>query len=366
MVMISENKEFVENKSLGKSTCLSKNSLIDFMPVSFYHPTSVVVLDDSEAFLTELSMALNSKLSYVAFSKPSEAFDFIEKSYFSENIGKTFAENYEAQDYGLKITEHQMKIDFSRVYQKIYNPRRFMETTTLVVDYSMPTMTGDQFCKRLHKTPIKKIMMSSEAIDKIAINLLNDGELNKFVSKLMPKCFRALNDLIVELQKSYFVEKSQTIFEVLTQKSDFHLRNPKVKQVFNEICDKYNIVEYYMIDAKGNYLLISYTGKPYYFILCDEKELNEFKEVAQDQKASPSIIKLLQEGKKIPYFVNNSELMNATSNAWEAYLHPAQKLISDKTYYYSLVTDNLLGLQAEKILSYDDYLMNVWPPNRAF
>jgi hypothetical protein len=55
--------------------------------------------------------------------------------------------------------------------------------------------------------------------------------------------------------------------------------------------------------------------------------------------------------------------MNASGGAWEAYLHPAQKIESQKNYYYSLVTDNLLGLQTEKILSYDDYLMNVWPPS---
>jgi len=360
--MSNGNGILLNEPSLLKKSNPTRKDLTDFLPMSLYHPTSVVVVDDSESFLTELTLSLNSKLSYIAFSEPSEALDFIERSYSHEQLEKTFSENFDADNYGLNTTEHQMKIDFSNLYKKIYNPKRFMETTALVVDYSMPAMTGDEFCKRLYETSIKKIMLTSEAVDKLVINLFNEGALNKFISKSAPKCKRIVNNLIAELQKSYFIEKSKTIYEVLKRNSGFHLADPCVRQLFNDICSKYNIVEYYMIDAKGNYLLISYKGKPYYLIVSDEKELKEYKEIAQDQKASPFIIKLLDEGKKIPYFANNSELMNASGSAWEAYLQPAQKIEGHKNYYYSLVTDNLLGLQTEKILSYDDYLMNVWPP----
>jgi len=360
--MSNENRILSGKPSLTRKSRPPKKISADFIPVSLYHPTSVVVVDDSRSFLNDLTFALNTKLSYVDFCEPNEALSFIERSYSPGELEKTFAENYEAENYGLNATEQQMKIDFSSLYKKIYDPKRFMETTALVVDYSMPEIMGDEFCERLQATSIKKIMVTSEAINQLAINLFNNGALNKFISKSMPNANKIINNLIVELQKSYFVERSKTLYEVLKQNSDFHLEDPDVRLIFNNICKKYDIVEYYMIDSKGNYLLLSYKGKPYYFIVSDEKEVNEFKDIAKDQKASPFILKLLEAGRKIPYFTNNSELMNAAGNAWEAYLHPAQMIAGKKTYYYSVVTENLLGLQTDKILSYDEYLMNVWPP----
>jgi len=335
-------------------------------PLCFYYPSTVAIVDDNERFLSRLSLSLDTKLPYIPFTQPTIALEYIQKNHLRNQTAQVLVENIEADNFGLKSAEHQMKVDFSHLYEKIYDPKRFTEPTAVVVDYSMPSMNGYDFCKLLKSNAIKKIMLTGEADDKLAIELFNEGVLNKFVLKSTPEFWRLINNAVLELQKAYFVEKSQTLIDILKSQSQFYIEDNKVAQLFSEICEKYNIAEYYMINATGNFLLLDYDGVPYYFLIVDENELRDLQEIAEDQKASPAIQKALKNGECIPYFTNNSELMDAQGNNWETFLHPAKKIVGDKTYYYAWVKDaNILNIQRDKILSFKQYLENTWPPVSA-
>lgn len=329
----------------------------------FYYPSTVAIIDDSERFLTKLSLELDTHLAYVLFNEPKKALSFIEKNNQEQSAAGILSENVDSESYGLKSTEHQTKVDLSNFYHKVYDRNRFNETSVVVVDYAMPDINGQEFCKLLQGTLIKKVMLTGEADEALAVKLFNDGVLNKFISKSLADIGGVANKMIAELQKAYFVDKSKTVIENLKAQEKFHLNDPAVYKVFTEYCQKNNIVEYYMIGSSGSCLLLDYEGVPAWFLVIDEDELHDFREVAEDHGASSSIIKLLREGKKIPFFPSNAELMRAEGNDWEGYLYSAEKVIADKTYYYAFVQDqDVLALERNKIISFKDYLENEWPP----
>lgn len=334
-----------------------------FSPLCAYYPSAVVIVDDSQRFLTKLSLVLDTRIAYVLFSDPDQALKFIERNSVDSHVLKTLIENPNAETLGLKSSEHHAKIDLSNLYHKIYDANRFNETSVIVVDYSMPGMNGYEVCQNLADNPIKKIMLTGEANDSLAVQLFNQGILDRFILKSDSRFDTVINATILEFQKIYFSNKSKTLLDVLNAQSQYHLNDPSVIDVFDDLCQENDIAEYYMISPTGNYFLLGFDGTPYWFIIIDEAELLDYQEVARDQKSSASIIKLLKDGKKIPYFPGNNEFMNAQGNAWEAYMYPANKIIGNKTYYYSFIKDeDLFEIRRDKILSYQDYLENEWPP----
>src|SRR5688572_29503901 len=108
---------------------------------AYYYPSSAILIDDSEGFLTTISLELDTKLAYVSFTDPAEALKYIEKNSKPDYlVNKCLLEDSEAGSFGLRSSEYDVKVNLSALYEQIYNAQRFNETTVVVVDYSMPSM----------------------------------------------------------------------------------------------------------------------------------------------------------------------------------------------------------------------------------
>lgn len=330
----------------------------------YYYPTTTILLDDSERFITHLSLELDSDLAYVSFSNPRKALQYIDQHSKPQALTeRCLLPHQESESYGLKPTQHEIKVDLSELFQEIYNPGRFNEPSIVVVDYSMPMMTGREFCTRLKNLPIKKILLTGQADTDLGINLFNEGLIDKFIRKDSENFGSMVNASIIELQKRYFEEQSQTVIENLITQPNSCLNDPAFVKLFYEICEKHHIVEYYLIQSSGSFLLLTFEGQALWLIVTTSSELKEICHMAEDYSASPAILKLLQNGQRIPYFPSNNEYLDAQGIKWEPYLHSAEKLQGLETYYYALVsTPPLFPIDENKILSYKKYLRDIWPP----
>lgn len=334
---------------------------------AFFYPTSVVLVDDSERFLKTFSVNLDSRLAYVSFSNPVQALKYIEKNCAKDDLlNQCLLENSDANNFGLLTSEYDVKVDLSGLYQQIYNPLRFNEVTAVVVDYSMPGMNGTEFCTKLRKInpDIKIILLTGEADEGRGIEMFNTGLIDKFVLKGSERYGEYVNGSILELQKLFFENQSNTLVRNLSSKSISCLKNEAFIKIFYEICKKYDISEYYLIESAGSFFALKFDGSPLWVLVCSDHEFEEYYDIAQDSKASEAVLKLLQDRKKIPYFKNPDEYMKVSGMQWEAYLHPAKSIQGDaKKYYYSVVKDtDLFEIKKQNILSYRDYLENEWPP----
>ncbi len=66
----------------------------------------------------------------------------------------------DADQYGLLNTQLHIKSDLAELQKQIYNPLRFNELSVVTVDYEMPAMTGDIFCKKLAICHITNLMLT--------------------------------------------------------------------------------------------------------------------------------------------------------------------------------------------------------------
>jgi len=335
---------------------------------AYYYPTLAILVDDSQRLLTTISYHLDANLAYISFTNPKLALRYIQKTNATDYLSiQCIAENEQAETFGLTQTEHDIKIDLSNIYKQIHNPERFNEPSVIVLDYSMPGMNGLEFCETLKKThpAIKIILLTGEADESKGIEMFNRGLIDRFMLK-GDYFGETVNTAIIELQKNYFEEQSQTLLENLSTKSILCLKDDNFIKIFQEICQKHSIVEYYLIENTGSFLLLTRETQPLWLIVASDAELKDYYDMAQDSKMPKGLLKLLKEGKKIPYFNDQRDYMNVSGMAWEAYLHPAHKIQSrqkEMSYYYALIKDpDVFRMETDKVLSYKNYLENVWPP----
>lgn len=330
----------------------------NFIPCC-YHPTTVVMIDDDARFLKFASLKIESNNNLVTktFADPISAADFLIKQYKPKTFLEFCLDNPEEQS-----RDHRnIDFDIRAIRQELYNPYRFDEIFIVVVDYVMPNMNGLELCKQLQHRYVKKILLTGEADEKIAIDGFNKGLIHKFIRKDMPDALEQLNQAIQELLWKSFQEQSEVIVNTLS----FHpehppscLDDPIFVDFFEQLCKKYKFTEYYLMDANGSFMFLDVNAKPSWLVVKDEGEMRGWHEMAElaDTEVSPSILQAMQTRQKILYLHSDSDFQLDPSQ-WQKYLHTASKLEGRITYYYSYIDNsNTYDINTNKILSYKKYL----------
>jgi CheY-like chemotaxis protein len=324
-----------------------------------YFPTSVIFVDDSKRFLTNTSYKLDESLAYLLFDNPERALDYINK----ENKPNILLSKYlkaNAESSTFSPDQRSLNFDVKAIYKESYNPERFNLVSVVVVDYSMPVISGVEFCRQLQDSPVKIIMVTGEADQRLAVELFNEGLIDKFILKSDPNFEQHLNSSIKDLQTKFFQEVTEQIASALAAEP-YCLNDSSFIQLFEKIIKQYKIVEYYLLDEPGSYLLLDINGNSRWLILNTIEDIKMYYEFAKDSDVPAALLSELKANKKIGYAYDIAKIHTIQGESWKNYLYPAQEL--KPNYYYSLVeqlTD--AKLDAAKILSYEDYLDNEWPP----
>lgn len=328
-----------------------------------YFPTTAFLVDDSKRFLTNISFQLNEQLAYLLFSNPERALYYLQSEYKNNStINNCLTTSHDIE--GHPLSYHAVNLDVGAIHQEIYNPNRFNDITVLLIDYSMPNIDGIQFCEALQNTRFKKIMLTGEADQNLAVKAFNKGIIDKFILKSDSDLGETINSSIKELQKAFFQEASEGVARPLATEPCYCLEDPAFIKLFETLCKENKIVEYYLIESSGSFLMLDKVGKPHWLIVKNHEELQMYYDFAEDSKAPKTLLEQIKTGQKIPYFNHINNCQKVSGNDWKAYLHPAQKLVGKQTYYYALVNKvKDVDFASKKILSYEDYLSNVWPPN---
>lgn len=333
-----------------------------------YHPTTIVLVDDSETFVKSLGMLLlRDDIVYKGFIFPQHALTYIEEQSRQEQlVEKALMENKGSESYGLKATEHETKVDINMLHQEIYNPQRFAQSLVVIVDYGMPSMNGLEFCRCLKNNTIKKVMLTGEADQSLAINAFNDGLVDKFIFKGSNDFSQSLPALIQNLQKNAFIQQSLPLLRSLQTQPNTCFSDLNFIQGFEAVCAQHSIVEYYLIESTGSFLLLTMQGEPKWFIVVGEADLHDYYNVAEDKGASADVLNALREGTKIPYFPTVDAYMSANGENWARSVYPAQKIQGQhQAFYYALLDDlPTFAIERDRIVSYETYLEEIWKEQR--
>lgn len=324
-----------------------------------YFPTTVLFIDDDRSYLSGLRIKLNNE-------------KYSPKFCYQGRRALEILQNYQPElctqramywdDTGLD--RRKIEVDVPTLREEIYEPERFSQISVIVVDHAMPDILGVDLCQQLQGKPFKKLMLTGEADEKLAVEAFNQGVIDMFIRKNTPNFYQLLNESICQLQQKYFQEISSIVLDSIIADPEFPniswLNDPVFSKLFKQICEENKVTEYYLTDTYGSYLLLDANAKPSWLAVKDESGMGGTYEIGRDSDTPfpDEMLEEIKSGKKVLYLYEKGGLTDDPEEAARS-LHPATKLAGKNTYYYAYIkAQNAYDIYPNDILSYNAYLEN--------
>lgn len=321
-----------------------------------YFPSTALFLDDSHDFLLNFVLQLDEGVAYRIYDAPCNALDYIHNKRCELDLVSQHCLSEYTEAKNCPLTNHTINLDLAAIHAEVYNPHRFSEISVVVVDYAMPGMNGLEFCRRIENTNIKKILLTGQADEKLAISAFNEGLIHRYIKKSDPNAAEQITNSIYELQQHYFQDMSNMVVRMLSVTSPSCLHDKHFALFFRTLREKKRIVEYYLIDNSGSFLMLDEDANISFLIVKREEDLRLHYDFALDNGAYGDVLDELLAGEKIPGFWQSTASVPHTQD-WRSCLVDAQKFVSDETYYYAHIPGSVLfDVRQQKILSYHRYL----------
>lgn len=324
------------------------------------NPSTAVIVDDNRSFLQNIILQLDKNVVSKTFLNPEEALKYITEKKGINVYSNILSIDAKSDNYSYSSSHLPMQFDVSKLYQYVYNKDRFSEISVVVIDYDMPQMTGAEFCRQLRSLldlPIKIIMLTGEADASTAVDLFNEGLIDKFILKGRPDLEEILNNAILDMQKNYYRDLSAPIVKAVSAEQDTALGDPAFSEVFKIACKETSASSYYLIDSSGSFLLLDDDNTPHWLIIKTLSELNEIADQLEDAGLSNKLISSLKQGDAMLYYYNPDDYFNAAESSLKKHLFETKKLTGSKEYRYFL-TQKLpdFPFDTAKVLSFNDFL----------
>ena len=320
----------------------------------FYYPSTVVFVDDSRDFLSNLSLLLDAGLAFRFYDSPVKALAALNGLSAQRALSdRFFAVSPHGED--APLPQHVIELNVGNIVREIHNEHRFEQVSVVVVDYDMPEINGLDMCRSLRNPALKKILLTGKADEKVAVQAFNQGLIDRFILKQDEDVIPLLNRAIAELQLAYFENQGQMVMDALTIGTHNFLRDPVFVEEFRKICTRLNIVEYYLVSIPDGILMRDADGASSLLIVQTEENMRTHFEIAYDQDAPPKLLSELRNHRMVPYFWRTNGEYGPFCEDWESYLYPATELKGREWYYYTVVP-NPAGFRLDSAISYNAYL----------
>ena len=328
-----------------------------------YYPTTVVFIDDNQSFLDNVLLGLDANISTRSFIEPAEAIEYLQGhmlASFAKKYLRSLRGSENSDEFDFSNVEHgYVDVDVFSIHKEIYNPSRFATTIVVVVDYTMPEMNGLELCSVLKGYPFKFVLITGDATTEKAVEAFNEGLIHQFIPKSSNDFINKLQTIICSLQKQQFEEFSDVVIENLSAGNSIGLNDLLLVKFIKDFFEQNNIVEYYLLNESGCFLMANSNGDLSCLVIKSEDEMTEYANAAIDNYGKEKIIRELQSREKVLFICTEKEHISTTVNSWGKCLYPATKIIGkDNTYYYSHIKkiEDDCCVFPNKIISYKMFL----------
>lgn len=295
----------------------------------FYFKSKIVLVDDNDSFLNNLSYKLSDNYLLDTYNDPHKALENILSVYNNDKVSNLINE-IETEDDELFYS-----IDFSKIKTISEESNKNQLVSVVIVDYSMPLMNGIEFCKKLSHLPVLKIMLTGHADFKLAVDAFNNGIIDKFLVKDTDFMIDEIKDSINEIQELFFEKLSNPLLNCLSSKKETPITSNEYLNHLQKIITELNIVEYYLLNPLGSYLLINKERTKHYFMVLLEKQLEEYIEIAQNMNGDTDVINKMVQRTHAPIFIDELDYKLPISD-WKSLLKPIQQA---NGYHYCIISE---------------------------
>jgi CheY-like chemotaxis protein len=320
----------------------------------FQFPTMVAFVDDNANFLANLSLKLNSTLAFRLFDSSAPALAALRAEAAVAPGPEQFFSLYQNREE-FSLDHHVIDLNLSRIHREIYNERRFERYSVAVIDYDMPEFDGLEFCRRMGKSPIRKILLTGKADEIIAVQAFNQGLIDRFILKQDPNVIAKLQEAINEMQTAYIMQVERMMEDALAIGQLHFLRDPFFAALFEKIRTEFGAVEYYLCTSPDGMLLLNANGGATFLQVCSEENMQAQYDIAYDNAAPEDLLHALQRREVVPYFWRSRGLYTEQYAQWRPHVHPALMCNGLQRYYCARI-ENPPGFLLADVLSYREYL----------
>jgi len=299
-------------------------------------PALTVLVDDSRSFLDSLVFQLGPQLECRAFQDAEAALPWIRHAFRraaqqNEPIRVGFDEESDL------LERRNVSIYLDRIYSIVTDRQRFSLPAAVVVDYAMPHMNGVEFCEAIKDLPCKKILLTGQADEKIAIQAFNRKLIDRYIKKNDLEALGHLGAEIAVLQKEFFSAQTSTLKDLLARHSYAFLSDPVMAALVEQLATRYRFVEYYLFPHPQGVLFFDAGGHGTLMVIETASSLTTHMEVAQDQGAPQPLIDGLREMHLVPFFSDTGGMyVKEVGQNWLQYCLPPHVCHGRENYYWAL------------------------------
>jgi CheY-like chemotaxis protein len=306
----------------------------------FYHPTSILVLDDDPLFLESLDFQFSEEVSCQTFTRPDAALEHLRAQASQHpNFARYFRDVSEMKpESDLRFGDLLLRLQLSELRSIIDDRAREQRVSVAIVDYDMPKMSGVEFSRAIRDLPVKIILLTGKAGLETAISAFNEGVIDCFLQKQDSSVTYALRREIKRLQDEYFEEVSVPIKSALALQKPSFLEDPTFLELFREVSEKNAIVEHYICAAPPGVIMRDAEGNESFLYISDAENADSQCEAAETYGAPDDMVQLLRARKAHAWFPTQSGLYHPDYRAnWTRFIWPAQTMPGSSRWSYSFI-----------------------------
>lgn len=299
----------------------------------FKYPSNIVWIDDDNLFLKTIKRTFNKYYLVQVFNDPIIALNLLEKHIPFLSIQKFLraCKEHESYDNSINMPVDINTNDLSNIFLE---DDRKNEISLIIVDYKMPGINGVELCRHLKKFPMKKILLTGEADNQEAVKAFNEGIIDRYVRKDSPELMNILREYMDILIEQYFHECTMPLLSHLEAENPLPISDPVFIDYFKFFCKKNEILEYYVINKKGDLRLVSKENKISFLVIHTDSTLDLFYEVHKDVKWAESFLQKIKKREVIPFFGNDKDPWQVDECEWGNHMFKPEILDGQRVRYY--------------------------------
>lgn len=306
----------------------------------FYHPTSILVLDDDPLFLESLDFQFSEEVSCQTFTRPDAALEHLRAQAAQHpNFARYFQDvSQSSLQSELRFGDLLLRLQLAELRSIIDDSSRGQRVSVAVVDYDMPKMSGVEFARAIRDLPVKIILLTGKAGLETAIGAFNEGVIDCFLQKQDASVTYALRREIKRLQEEYFEEISAPIQNALALQKPSFFDDPIFLELFREVSEKNATVEHYICATPPGVMMRDADGNESFLLISDTANADSQCDAAESSGAPDDMVRLLRTRKAHAWFPTQSGLYHPDYQAnWTRFIWPAQAMPGSNKWSYSFI-----------------------------
>lgn len=307
----------------------------DRLPPVFYHPSVLVIVDDCRSYCESIKFGMPIEQPIVTFNDPHKAIAWLRaRTVLCQRNEPAITVHYD--DASLSMERRVVEMDLAWIHRQTGCADRFLHPAVVAVDFSMPEMSGLEFCAEIADLSCRRILLTGTADEGVAVGGFNNRMIDRYIKKGDPDALDKLAGSVADLQESYFRALSGTVREILGRHSFPFLSEPATMGVLAELMARYGFVEYCLYPNPGGFLLLTARGEATLMVIETEAGLLAHCEAAAMFDAPDCLVHALQDLRVVPFFWPGNGMYVPACYDWEPYCLPASTFTGRDTYYYAL------------------------------